>query len=1132
MAVTSKTIHRAAKKASTDPVGQLLQELLAGKSAPPPLQRLVGEFENPSRSDDGCQAEFFELWGSQGRLIVSALACRLNRPLLFITGHIPDADMAQDDLETFLPTPPVLLPAFETLDGQAETTSEIACERLRICQEMALRSASAQSNSPSPVIVASIAALIQPVPSVAFIQNQSLPLAINTDPENGIEGVATWLTDQAYLRVDRVDGVGEFAVRGGIVDIFAPGQDQPVRIEFFGDTVESLRLFDLDTQRSTQSLDGITFSGCRPTMPEEETSFLQYLPDSSLVVMEETAEIAEVGKLYLQRVKDSKGLYSSASIFQKSVNHDMLILNRLESGLFLSKDNRTSPLPLSGQSIQRFENKGVEGLDELLIEAADRPVFLFCENSAQVKRMEEMIRESLEKEVPENLHLPLGYVHQGFADATGRFTVIGHHELFGLHPQRRRFRRMKTIQTIDSFSDLETDDLVVHVNHGIGRFRGMKTLEKNGRKEEYLAIEYAAKAMIHVPAGKIDLVHKYVGAGGVVKLSRLGGKAWDRQKQKVADAVEDMAGDLLDLQAHRQLAEGIRFPSDTLWQREFEQIFPYQETDDQLTAVDEIKEDMHQPRPMDRLLCGDVGYGKTELAIRACFKAMEYGKQVAMLVPTTVLAQQHFRTFTERLADFPFQVEVLSRFKTAGQAKTVVADCARGQIDILIGTHRLLSDDVKFKDLGLVIIDEEQRFGVSHKEKLKKMRKTVDVLTLTATPIPRTLHLALLGIRDISALETPPLDRRSIVTEVCGYERERIRQIINRELAREGQVYFVHNRVNDILSVADTLSRLVPDARISVAHGQMPKHELEERMLEFVTQKTDILVCTTIIESGLDIPTANTLIVNDADRFGLAQLHQLRGRVGRYKNRAYAYMLLPQKRVINPTALKRLKAIEEYSQLGSGFRIAMRDLEIRGAGNILGAEQSGHIDAVGYEMYCRLLASAVKHRQSELEKEPSEQEGSRTAAMTATMKTAYPTAALTQLDLDIHNHVPRSYIPSDRQRMDVYRRLANCQSRTDLEQLECDLKDQFGKIPRVVDDLLQLAEVRLLAADWDIRSIVEHRPDLIFTMNSMQKVKNLFQTMEEKVRILDGQRVYLRLRENYFDTPATILAFLRKLLKS
>jgi len=931
------------------------------------------------------------------------------------------------------------------------------------------------------------------------------------------------------MRVDQVDAVGEFSVRGGIVDIFAPGHEQPVRIEFFGDTIESLRLFDLDTQRSTQSLEEITFSGCRQTTPKEETSFLQYLSESTLVVMEEMVEMAEVGKLYLSRVKDSKGLYSPRSIFQRTAKYDMLVLNRVASGLLPSKKDRTLSISMAGQSIQRFENKAVEGLDELLSEASDQQVFLFCENSAQVKRMKEMIAESLEREVSKNLHFPLGHVHQGFTDSDGKFMVISHHELFGLHPQRRRFRRMKNIQTIDSFSDLETDDLVVHVNHGIGRFRGMKTLEKNGRKEEYLAIEYAAKAMIHVPAGKIDLVHKYVGAGGVIKLSRLGGKAWDRQKQKVAEAVEDMAGDLLNLQAHRQLTEGLRFPADTLWQKEFEQLFPYPETDDQLTAMEEIKADMQQSRPMDRLLCGDVGYGKTELALRGCFKAMEYGKQVAMLVPTTILAQQHFRTFTERLADFPFRVEVLSRFKTGGQAKKIVAECARGQIDILIGTHRLLSDDVKFKDLGLVIIDEEQRFGVSHKEKLKKMRKTVDVLTLTATPIPRTLHLALLGIRDISALETPPLDRRSIVTEVCGYDRDRIRQIINRELARDGQVYFVHNRVNNILSVADTLARLVPDAKISVAHGQMARHELEDRMLEFVEQKTDILVCTTIIESGLDIPTANTMIVNDADRFGLAQLHQLRGRVGRYKNRAYAYMLLPQKRVVNPTALKRLKAIEEYSQLGSGFRIAMRDLEIRGAGNILGAEQSGHIDAVGYEMYCRLLASAVKCRQTELDQQQAGSEGSPAASTTSTMKIAYPTAALTQLDLDIHNHIPRSYIPSDRQRMDVYRRLANCLSRKDLEQLESDLKDQFGKIPRVVDDLLQLTELRLLGADWEIQSIVEHCPDLIFTMTSMKK---LFKTMEEKVRVLDGQKVYLRLKDNYFDTPATILAFLRKLLKT
>ncbi|HSV27137.1 MAG TPA: DEAD/DEAH box helicase, partial [Sedimentisphaerales bacterium] len=563
-------------------------------------------------------------------------------------------------------------------------------------------------------------------------------------------------------------------------------------------------------------------------------------------------------------------------------------------------------------------------------------------------------------------------------------------------------------------------------------------------------------------------------------------------------------------QARREKMGGFAFPADTNWQREFEESFSYQETADQTSASEEIKADMQEPVPMDRLLCGDVGYGKTELAMRAAFKCIEGGKQVAVLVPTTVLCVQHGRTFTERFADFPISVEVLNRFRTAGEARQIINRLKEGSIDVVIGTHRLLSDDVNFKDLGLLIIDEEQRFGVEHKEKLKRLRADVDILTMTATPIPRTLHLSMLGVRDISSLTTPPLDRRAVATSVCRYDRNLIREAIFRELNRQGQVFFLHNRVHSIQRMAAEVAAITDgQARIDIGHGKMRKHELEQVMLRFVTGQTDVLVCTTIIESGLDIPNANTILINDADRFGLAELHQLRGRVGRYKHRAYAYMLLPADRTITPVAARRLKAIEEYAQLGAGFKIALRDLEIRGAGNILGPEQTGHIQTVGYEMYCRLLAEAVKR----LRNEPVEKDLSAV------------------IDLGLPTYIPKNYITSDRQRLEIYRRIWSARSSDDLDRLDADLRDLFGPIPTEVNLLLQWAGVRILASGCGIKSIAVNGRDLIFSFADGNIPRRVFDRAPGTVRIPDPKTVYVRLEKSYFE-PATLLSVLRKMLSA
>jgi len=553
----------------------------------------------------------------------------------------------------------------------------------------------------------------------------------------------------------------------------------------------------------------------------------------------------------------------------------------------------------------------------------------------------------------------------------------------------------------------------------------------------------------------------------------------------------------------------VAYPPDTEWQKEFEAEFPYEPTPDQIIGAEEIKQDMHKPRPMDRLLCGDVGYGKTELAMRAAFKAVEYGKQVAVLVPTTVLAEQHERSFRERMVNYPFHIESISRFKSPKEQKEAIRRAARGEIDILIGTHRLLSNDVKFSDLGLVVIDEEQRFGVTHKERLKQMRKTVDVLTMSATPIPRTLHMSMLGLRDISSLTTAPQDRRSIVTEVIAYDKQRIQQAIARELNREGQVYFVHNRVYSIEEAADELLKLAPDARIIIGHGQMAEGELEDVMMKFIRHEADVLVCTTIIESGLDIPNANTIFINQADRFGLSELHQLRGRVGRYKNRAYCYLLLPTDRPVTPVAAKRLKAIEEYSHLGAGFKIAMRDLEIRGAGNILGPEQSGHIATVGYEMYCQLLEQATR----QLKHEPKE------------------TRPEAHVDIGVTALVPKQWIAADRQRLDVYRRLTRCTSLEMLATLEQDLKDAFGEAPRPAVILLALTELRLLAGIFGIESIIRKEPDLVLTVSDASRAQAGLTGAPGRLTVLDEKTVYLRLPKNFLESD-TLLMILRNLLKA
>jgi transcription-repair coupling factor (superfamily II helicase) len=1062
------------------------------------------------------------VWGSSAPLAAAAVGRMRRAVVLAVTAHLDEADDAADDVEVFTGQPAQLFPAWEADPAGRGANDDIAATRLRLCnllsQPVNLR------DEPVTVIVAPVMALMQPVPSAAALAASRKSL--RRGKVQDIEELVAWLVDAGFDRVEQVEQQGDFARRGGIVDIFPSGATQAVRVEFFGDQIESIRRVDLDTQRSTDAIDGYDLTAAS-AVPGQETniaSLLDYLPADAIVCLIEPGAVEETAQAVYSRLHDIETPISSAppeeSIEQATpmatverwfTPQEVLSATnrfaRLETYAFRPAEGQEA-IDLGVRSLHMLTEKPAESLETMGELAATDDVWVYCETPAEQKRFTELLAAS-HPHLAGAFHTAIGHVAAGFHFPEIHLAAVGHHEIFHRYAKRRRLRQVRTGRPIDSLLDLHEGDYVVHVAHGIARFQGLKRLEQGGRSEEYLTLRFADNAVLHVPASSIHLVQKYIGSRKFrPTLSKLGGVGWSRQKQRVSLAVRDLAADMLRLQAHRAAAPGISYLADSDLQREFAEEFIYVETDDQITAMDQIAADMAAAQPMDRLLCGDVGYGKTELAMRAAFKAVEAGKQVVVLVPTTVLADQHHRTFRERMADYPVTVEMLSRFRTDAEQADVIRRLVAGQVDVVIGTHRLLSGDVRFADLGLVVIDEEQRFGVAHKEHLKALRAEVDVLTMTATPIPRTLHMALLGLRDISALATAPMDRRAIYTEVCPPDDRLIRQAILRELNRQGQVFFVHNRVMDILPLADHVAHLVPEARVAVAHGQMAEGTLERTMLAFVRGEHDVLVCTTIIESGLDIPAANTILIHDADRFGLAELHQLRGRVGRSKHRAYCYLLLPQTRTISPEAAKRLKAVEQFSDLGAGFQIAMRDLELRGAGNILGPQQSGHIAAVGYELYCQLLEQAV----AEVRGQPA------------------PPQRQTHLELGIDAYIPADYVPSDRQRMEIYRRLARCTLGQDVAQLRGDLADAYGPVPAAVDTLLEQAEIRVLAGRLGIESIIRMDGDVVFAVRSHRSLKGLLEGCQGSVRLPDERTIHWRPPPSTLEPP-TLLAVLLKRLR-
>ncbi|MGB2985764.1 MAG: transcription-repair coupling factor [Phycisphaerae bacterium] len=1079
------------------------------------------------------------LWGSSAPMVAALVASSASRMHVYVTAHLEQTDNARDDLELFLGRPCELFPAWEALPGEGAASGEIQAERLRLCNwlyqtrqredpDRVARSSYAGPCEPtksitaklsldratptsSTVIVTPIQALMQPVPTPEVLEQNTLHVVVGADwgtpAARSPESLLEWAVDHGFERLDLVESTGDVAKRGDIVDLFAPGETNPYRIQFFGEAIESIRRFDVSTQRSIETLSAVSITA----MPDHQwaatettTDLSMYLPPDSLIVFDGPSEVQTMGETLLARLGAQDRLYEVTDILSRFARFPQLHLSSF--GTAATSDEATFDMGVT--SLSRFEGDSADAIAELCRVAHNHEVYVVCDTEGERQRLGEMLAKQ-DSDVSGSIYIEIGAMHRGFEWTATKTLVIPHHEIFHRHRQRRRVRRLHAGRPLESWLDLRPGELVVHVVHGIARYRGLKQMRKgdSGQHEEFLCLEFADHAMVYVPSSQVDLVQKYIGAAGRrPELSKLGGKRWAKTKQQVADAVAELAESLLRIQAIRDQATGAAYPPDTEWQREFEASFPYEETEDQLLVAKDIGEDLIRPRPMDRLVCGDVGYGKTELAMRAAFKVVEYGRQVAVLVPTTVLAEQHYATFRERMAEYPFVLGCLSRFRSPSEQKKIIEQLKKGQLDIVIGTHRLISKDVSFANLGLVIIDEEQRFGVGHKERLKALRETVEVLTLTATPIPRTLHMSLMGIRDISSLQTPPVDRRAIATQVRPFDRELVRDAILREMNRDGQVYFVHNYVRSIAGVADRIRQIVPEARILYAHGQMKDDELEAVMHRFVQRKADVLVATTIIESGIDIPTVNTIFINRADRFGLADLHQLRGRVGRSSHRAYCYLLLSPDRPPTSKAAKRLKTIEEFSELGAGFRIAMRDLEIRGAGNLLGSEQSGHIAAVGYEMYCRVLEQTVRC----LKNEPD------------------PTPPPVQIDLDVAAHITRHYIAADRSRIEIYRRIVACRTEADLTQLERDLVDAFGPFPEEVQRLLELAEIRVYARRFGIRSISLQPPDVVFAIDQLPKAEPLFTDAPGSVRMPDAKTIHLRLPPSYLEPP-TLVPVLRNM---
>ena len=939
-------------------------------------------------------------------------------------------------------------------------------------------------------VVTSIDGCMDFLESLEQIREQLLHFT--SDSTVNIDALKARLVWLGYERVGQVEMPGQFSIRGGIVDIYCLTEENPWRIELWGDEIDSIRSFDVDSQRSLEQLDQIVIYPAAEKEEEKDmVSFLDYFPKKETIVyLDEPNRLTEAATQMEREFRES--MRNRQARGYCDLTEDMLcdykeICKKLNSRYCAAVCTiEQSPrdwkiigkYDLMVQSVSSYNNSFDLLVKDLAVWKRKKyQVVLMSGSRTRAARLAEDLRDNdlnafyTEDEnrliQPGEIMVVYGHARKGFEYPMVKFVVITESDIFGHEQRKKKKRRQYSGQKIQDFAELSVGDYVVHENHGLGIYRGIEKVEVDKVVKDYIKIEYSGGSNLYILATQLDTLQKYAGADAKrPKLNRLGGQEWYKTKSKVKGAVKNIAQDLVELYAARQETEGYAYEPDTVWQKEFEEMFPYEETEDQLQAIEDTKRDMESNKIMDRLICGDVGYGKTEIAIRAAFKAIQDGKQVAYLVPTTILAQQHYNTFVQRMKDFPVRVDLLCRFRSSTEQKKTIQDLKKGFVDIVIGTHRILSEDVKFKDLGMLIIDEEQRFGVTHKEKIKKLKKNVDVLTLTATPIPRTLHMSLIGIRDMSVLEEPPMDRMPIQTYVMEYDEETVREAIARELNRGGQVYYVYNRVNDIADVAGKVQQLVPDAVVSYAHGQMNERQLERIMFDFINGDIDVLVSTTIIETGLDISNANTMIIHDADRYGLSQLYQLRGRIGRSNRLAYAFLMYRRDKLLQETAQKRLSAIREFTQLGSGFKIAMRDLEIRGAGNLLGAEQHGHMESVGYDLYCKMLSEAVKEAKGIPHMEDFE----------------------TTIDLDIDAFIPEYYIVNEMQKLDIYKRIAGIENQEEYEDMLEELLDRFGEPPKAVMNLLFIANLKALAHKAYMTEVKQRGNTVKMTMYERAKI--------------------------------------------
>lgn len=997
-----------------------------------------------------------------------------------------------------------------------------------------------------PVAVTSIEALLVRVPTVQAFRD--LTVHVEFAQPFDTEAFADRAVELGYERVPTVESRGEFSVRGGIVDVFPPDAENPIRIDLFGTDIESIRYFDLHTQRSLKKqpdLERFTLLPAREKSVLERAldatkhklpQLLEILPEGTVllfdtpevytVLSERFAQLAE--RQYEQHGKvaglpDPEELYATLDQVQAAtapyvqMQHSLLIEGEgLSTGVTFDTTSFETIKPSLEHYLTQIRRRVADGYTTLIV----------CDNDGQAQRMDEMLREneigavvvlpgqavpsavvSANDDMTRDVVIAVGLLHAGFVMPDAGLYIVTDREIFGRYKRRHVYRKIYKGAPIADAREIRKGDFVVHLDHGIGRFEGIRTQSIDGKVTDFLELIYAEENKLLVPVDKISYVQKFSGSDGTPPtLDKLGSKKWQQRREKSQEDIERMAQELLGLHAQRAMARGHAYGGDTHFQREFESSFLYQETPDQLRAIEDVKNDMAGNKPMDRLVCGDVGYGKTEVAIRAAFKAVIDKKQAALLCPTTILARQHYDNFRERFADYPIRVEMLSRFRTPKETKEVIKGLADGTVHMVVGTHQLLSKSIQFKDLGLVIVDEEQRFGVSHKERLKELRSSVDFLTLTATPIPRTLYMALSGLRDMSIINTPPVDRHPIKTKIIHWDRDQIEEAILRELNRGGQVFFVHNRVQNIHTIADKIREIVPHARIQIAHGQMNEHDLEQIILDFIDRKYDILISTTIIESGIDIPNVNTIIINRADAFGLAQLYQLRGRVGRETRRAYAYLIVPAGQAITEAAVSRLQAIEEFTELGVGFNIAMRDMEIRGTGNLLGKEQHGTMNSIGYELYCNMLENAVEELRGQVKDEEELRD--------------------VEIQWKAPAYLPPDYIPVESQRVMLYKRIAEARTPEELDDIVAEVRDRYGDVARVaegadaadaatepvneelpepVDNLFLIARMRLLGSRLKLKKVVGLKSGFkLVRKNALEKLGKRAQKLITK----DGPQVY------------------------